>query len=118
ISLTASSLCSGRRPREGQRRARAAAAASNTRNRLKSGRRRRLDFPILDAPSSPHRALLGRAAEDFQLRVFVQGALGAALGVEADVAGFYALGIDELAFVGLEVFAVRAHAQARAVIRS
>src|ERR1019366_9479011 len=52
-----------------------------------------------------------------QLGVFVEGAFGAAFGVETNVTGFDAFGIDQLAFVGLEVFAIGADAQAGGVVR-
>lgn len=53
-----------------------------------------------------HVNLLGRTAIDFDLGVFVEGAFGAAFGVKADELGFLAFGVDQLALVGFEEFAI------------
>src|ERR1017187_1656489 len=72
--------------------------------------------PLVSIPA-PKSGLLGRAAVNLQLGVFVQGAFGAAFGVETNVTGFHAFGVDQLAFVGFKVFTVAADAQARGVVR-
>src|SRR5439155_22726843 len=73
---------------------------------------------ILYPPSSILilRNLLRRPPIDLYLRIFVESALGAAFAKEPEVTGFGALGIDQPAFEGLEVFAVGPHAQTRAVV--
>src|SRR5262249_32581325 len=48
--------------------------------------------------------------------VFVERAFGAAFGVKTEVAGFDAIGVDKLAFVGFEVFAILAMTKAGRVI--
>src|SRR6266699_2036299 len=100
MALTASSLCIGRCCSRGHLSASATLAASNR-------------------PNASPLFILGswrRPAVNLYLGVLVQGALGAALGVEPEVAGFGAFGINESAFVSLKIFAVGAHSPARAVV--
>lgn len=59
---------------------------------------------------------LGRTAINFNLSIFVKRAFSAAFGVETHKLGFLALRIDELAFVGLEKFAIGAGAEFGTVI--
>src|SRR6476620_8853930 len=62
------------------------------------------------------RASLGRTAIYLDLSVFVKRAFGAALRVKTDELRLVAFGIDELAFVGLEKFAIGAGTELRAVV--
>src|SRR5438552_6861883 len=73
---------------------------------------------ILYPPSSilMLRNLLRRPPINLYLSVFVERALRAAFAKEPEVPGFGALGIDQPAVEGLEVVAVGANAQTRAII--
>src|SRR5271157_3349589 len=103
MPLTASSLCIGRWSR--QKDQSASARPASKRRRADSGWKSPEAegfHPVLSIPA-PERGLLGWAGVNFQLGVFVQGAFGAAFGVKTNVTGLDAFGIDQLAFVGLEV---------------
>src|ERR1035441_1986483 len=118
MPLTASSLCIGRWSRSSDQTV-SARPANNMRGIADSGRKlaEAEGFDPLVSIPAPKSGLLGRAAVNLQLGVFVQGAFGAAFGVETNVTGFHAFGVDQLAFVGFKVFTVAADAQARGVVR-
>src|ERR1035441_8642511 len=117
MPLTASSLCIGRRSRSSDQSA-SARPASRMRGIADSGRKlaEAEGFDPLVSIPAPRSGLLGRAAVNLQLGVFVQGALGAAFGVETNITSFGAFGVDQLAFVGFKVFTVGADAQAGSVV--
>jgi len=56
------------------------------------------------------------AAVNLDFGVFVEGAFGAAFGVETNEAGLDAFGVDELAFASFDVFAIGAETQAGRVV--
>src|ERR1035441_809796 len=117
MPLTASSLCIGRWSRSSDQTTSATPAntmrgIADTGWRLAEGE----GFDPLVSIPAPRSGLVGRAAVNLQLGVFVKGAFGAAFGVETNVARLDALGVDQLAFVGLEVFTVGADSQARGVV--
>src|SRR6185437_16221706 len=75
----------------------------------------RVPSSIFSVSASPrlNKISLRRAAVNFHFGVFVQGAVGAALGIEADVTGARAVGLDDLAPVTFKILAVLADAHAR-----
>src|ERR1039458_660662 len=117
MPLTASSLCIGRWSRSSDQTT-SARPANNMRGIADSGRKlaEAEGFDPLVSIPAPRSGLLGRVAVNLQLGVFVQGAFGAAFGVETNITGLGAFGVDQLAFVGFEVFTVGADAKARGVV--
>src|SRR6266481_3455599 len=85
-------------------------AASETLAELAGVDARATRAPVLNWSS------LGRSAIYFNLSIFVKRAFGATFGVETHKLGFLALRIDQLAFVGLEEFAIGASAQLRTIV--
>src|ERR1035441_10134491 len=101
MPLTASSLCIGRWSRSSDQTV-SARPANNMRGIADTGWRlaeaEGFD-PLVSIPALKS-GLLGRVAVNFQLGVFVEGAFGATFGVETNVTGLGAFGVDQLAFVG------------------
>src|SRR5204862_8092110 len=83
--------------------------------RIEDGQNRPLN--PLSSIFHPHlQKLLRRPPINLYLSVFVERALSAAFAKEPEVTSFGALGIDQPAFEGLEVFAVSADAQTGTIV--